>query len=72
MAVKIKMELTTVISLLMLIAGIIFYFGWSLYYDAWTNIGVYSLTIVLVMFGVLGLLLSMTHEGGEPQEKRKK
>ncbi len=72
MTVKIKIGLTTVISLLMLIAGIIFYIGWSSYYDAWTNIGVYALTIVLVVFGVLGLLLSMTQEGGEPQEKRKK
>jgi len=72
MALKIKMELTTVIALLILIAGIIFYIGWSLHYDAWTNIGVYSLTIVLVVFGFLGLLLSMHQEGGVPQEKRKK
>jgi len=56
----------------MLIAGIIFYIGWSLHYNAWTNIGVYTLTITLVAFGVLGLLLSMNLEGETPQEKRKK
>ena len=72
MALKIKMELTTVIALLMLIAGIIFYIGWSLHYDAWTNIGVYSLTIVLVVFGFLGLLLFMHQADEVPQEKRKK
>ena len=72
MALKIKMELTAVISLLFLIVGIIFYIGWSLYYDAWTDIGVYSLTILFVAFGVLGLLLSIHQEGEAPQEKRKK
>jgi len=72
MAVKIKMELTTIISVLMLLVGIIFYLGWSLRYDAWTNIGVYSLTIILVVPGILGLLLSMHQEDKAPQEKRKK
>jgi hypothetical protein len=72
MAVKIKMQATTVISLLMLIVGIIFYIGWSLRYDAWTNLGVYSFTIVFVVFGLLGLLLSINHGEGVLQERRKK
>jgi len=72
MAVKIKMEPITIISVLMLLVGIIFYIGWSLHYDAWTNIGVYALTSILVVSGILGLLLSMHQEGKVLQEKRKK
>jgi len=72
MNIKIKIRPITIVSLVMLIAGIIFYIGWSLHYDAWTNIGVYSLTITFVAFGVLGLLLSMHLEDESPREKRKK
>lgn len=66
------MKPTTIVSLMMLIAGIIFYLFWSLHYDAWTDIGVYTVTIPLVVFGVLGLLLCIQKEGGVSQEKRKK
>ncbi len=37
--------------------GVAFYFGWSLLHGTWTDLGVYSVTIVLVGFGIFGYLL---------------
>jgi len=50
-------------SLLLIIAGLSFYIGWGLYYNSWnifepTNMGVYAIFVVLMAFGILGLLLS--------------
>lgn len=46
----------------LLILGIFFYIGWGIVYNTWDitrpeNIGVYALTVVLVGFGIVGLLL---------------
>jgi len=46
----------------LLILGIVFYIGWGLYFGTWNlftkeNIGVYAVTIVLVLFGLTGMLL---------------
>ena len=48
------------LSLLLLGIGIIFYISWGFLYDAWTDVGLYSITAPLVVFGILGLLLSRT------------
>ncbi len=37
--------------------GIAFYFSWSIMYGTWFDLGVYTITIVLVGFGVIGFLL---------------
>ncbi len=50
----------TVLSLLALIAGIVFYLYWvGRYPDAWADIGIYSITIVLVLSGIIGTILSL-------------
>ncbi|MFQ6106076.1 MAG: hypothetical protein ACE5QF_00600 [Thermoplasmata archaeon] len=46
----------------LLILGIFFYIGWGIIYNTWDithpeNIGVYALTVVLVGFGIVGILL---------------
>jgi hypothetical protein len=46
----------------LLILGIFFYIGWGIIYNTWDitrpeNVGVYALTVVLVGFGIVGLLL---------------
>lgn len=51
------------ISVLLIIAGFAMYWAWGLIYDSWNIlekefIGVYSIVVVLIIFGVLGLLLS--------------
>ncbi len=39
----------------LLILGVAFYLGWSAAYSAWTDIGVYSISIMLVAFGAFGM-----------------
>ena len=49
----------TVLSLLFLIAGIIHYIYWGSRYNVWDDIGIYSLTIVMVLPGVIGVIISL-------------
>jgi len=51
------LDIKPILSLISLVAGIVFYIGWGTTYGVWADIGVYSLTIVLVLSGVFGLLL---------------
>ena len=46
----------------LLVLGIIIYFAWSIYFGTWNlfeaqNIGLYSVVIMLVGFGIVGMLL---------------
>jgi hypothetical protein len=54
-----------VISVLLIVAGFAMYWAWGLIYGSWNIfekefIGVYTIVVVLIIFGVLGLLLSFT------------
>ncbi len=51
-----------VVGFILLFIGIAFYLSWSILYNAWTDIGLYSFTVVLVVFGVLGILASRIPE----------
>ena len=51
------------ISLLILALGLTFYLAWGLLYNSWNifareNLGVYAVTVVMVGFGILGLLIN--------------
>lgn len=47
----------------MLIAlALMFYVGWGLFYNAWTDVGLFSFVSVIIVFGILGLLLSRLNE----------
>ncbi len=42
--------------------GLIMYFGWGIYFGTWNvfdprNIGVYAIVVILVAFGIVGMLL---------------
>ncbi len=43
--------------LIVLFLGIAFYLSWSSMYNAWTDVGVYAITIIMVSFGLGGTLL---------------
>ncbi len=48
--------------LVLFLAGIIFYLVWGIYYGAWNLlqadwIGAYAVTVVLIGFGIVGMLL---------------
>ena len=49
--------------LLVLLAGIAFYISWSAMYDAWTDVGVYGVSITLISFGIFGTLLYWKKNG---------
>ena len=59
----------TLLACITLIAGILFYIYWGTRYGIWTDIGIYALTIVLVLFGVFGALLSLTEQKEEKEER---
>ena len=62
-----KVNIFTLISLLLLIAGILFYISWIIRFpNAWADIGIYSITIIFVLAGLLGILITLYEV---PEEK---
>jgi len=52
--------------LLLLVAGVILYLFWAIYYNAWLDIGLYSIVILMVGFGLFGYLLyNIAPHGGK-------
>ena len=60
-----KFNVFTLLSLLALIAGLGFYIYWGIRYGIWYDIGIYSLTIVLVLPGIIGTILSLLEKTEE-------
>ena len=56
----------TVLSLLSLLAGLLLWFYWIARYGVVYDIGIYSLVVVLVLPGIIGLILSLIER---PQEE---
>ncbi len=46
------------LSFAVLLGAVVFYVGWSIAYGDWYDIGLYSLSIILILFGILGIVLS--------------
>jgi len=61
-----KYNYKTVLSILLVLAGILFYIYWGIRYGVWVDIGIYSVTIVFVLGGLLGFILSFLE--GEQKE----
>ena len=62
-----KFNIFTLISLLLLIGGILFYISWIIRFpNAWADIGIYSITIIFVLAGLLGILITLYEV---PEEK---
>ncbi|AKA49105.1 hypothetical protein IX51_08300 [uncultured archaeon] len=47
-----------IFGLAMVILGLSFYLAWSILYNTWADPGLYSVTVILVVFGILSLLLA--------------
>jgi uncharacterized membrane protein len=54
-----KFNVFTLISLLILLFGVGLYIYWGIRYGVWYDIGIYSITSVFVISGVVGILLSL-------------
>jgi hypothetical protein len=59
----------TIVALIVLIAGLLLYITWGLRYNVWADIGIYSITIVLVLGSLLGAILSLTFEKTEEDQE---
>lgn len=42
--------------------GILFYLSWSILYGTWTDVGLYSFTVVTAVFGILAIMLANEKE----------
>ena len=60
-----KFNVFTLISVLAIIAGLGFYLYWGSKYGIWYDIGIYSITIVFVLPGVIGTILTLLEKPGE-------
>lgn len=60
-----KYNFKTILSLLLLIAGVLFYIYWGVTYGVWADIGIYSITIVFVLAGIFGMILSRLEDEEE-------
>lgn len=60
-----KYNFKTALSLLLLIAGVLFYIYWGVTYGVWADIGIYSITIVFVLAGIFGMMLSLLEGEGK-------
>ena len=56
--IKQFLNIRGILSILALFVGLIFYIGWGVTYGVWADIGQYSVTILFVLGGILGLLLT--------------
>jgi uncharacterized membrane protein len=54
-----KFNVFTLISLLLLIFGVGLYIYWGVRFGVWYDIGIYSVTSVFVISGIVGILLSL-------------
>jgi len=59
----------TIATLSILIVGLLFYVSWGLRYNVWVDIGIYSITIILVLSGLLGAILSLTFDKTEKEQE---
>ena len=56
----------TILSILFLLGGLIHYIYWGVRYGVWYDIGIYSITIVLIIPGIIGIIISlMENEEGK-------
>ena len=55
----------TALSLLSLIVGVLFYLYWGARFGVWYDIGIYTFTIVLIIPGIIGIVLSLMKKSEE-------
>ncbi len=52
-------NLYTILSILVLLAGILLWIDWIIRYGIIYDLGIYSLVIVFIISGIIGLILSL-------------
>lgn len=60
-----NMNIFTILSGLLFLAGIGFYIWWGIRFGVWADIGIYSVSIVFILGGIVGILLSLYEQPAE-------
>ncbi|MEM0466342.1 MAG: hypothetical protein QXX20_01905 [Candidatus Thermoplasmatota archaeon] len=55
----------TILSLLFLVAGFLFWVSWGITYGVWVDIGIYSVVVLFVLGGLAGIFLSLREQKQE-------
>jgi len=55
----------TILSILFLLGGLLFWISWGITYGVWYDIGIYSVTIVFVVAGIVGIIISLMEKEEE-------
>jgi len=55
----------TIVGILMVIAGLLFWIYWGTRYGVWTDIGIYSITSVFIIAGILVIIISLLEKNEE-------
>ena len=55
--VELPKRIKLIFSFLVLIAGLALYIYWAASYDAWLDIGLYSISVPIIGFGLVGIFL---------------
>ena len=54
-----------VMAILVLFAGLALYLYWAASYNAWTDIGLYAISVPVILFGLAGIFLFTRKEPEE-------
>ncbi|MCE5296030.1 MAG: hypothetical protein LLG16_02865 [Euryarchaeota archaeon] len=71
---KFNLNVWSILSVLLIVAAVVFYLLWGIFFDGWNMfakeyMGVYAITITLLLFGIFGFLLAKK-KGEEPAGKK--
>jgi hypothetical protein len=55
--VELPRKFKLLFSFLVLLSGLLLYLSWASLYNAWTDIGLYSISVPIIGFGLAGIFL---------------
>ena len=60
-----NLNIFTILSVILLLIGIVFYVYWGIRFGVWSDVGIYSITIFLVLAGLIGAIISLYEKNEE-------
>jgi hypothetical protein len=66
MKINVKnLNVFTILSILLLFIGVVFYVYWGIRFGVWSDVGIYSITIFCVLSGLLGTIITLYEKNEE-------
>jgi hypothetical protein len=60
-----NLNIFTILSVVLLLIGIVFYVYWGIRFGVWSDVGIYSITIFLVLTGLVGAIMTLYEKNEE-------